>query len=247
MTDGIKGKVVAITGASSGIGEATARHLARRGARVVLGARRSERLDKTVADIRSRGGVAMALALDVTQRADFHSFAATASTEFGRLDVLVNNAGVMLLAPVAELAFEEWDRMIDVNIKGVLNGIGAVLPIMQRQASGHIINVSSVAGHLVAPGFTVYCGTKFAVRATSEGFRQEAGASIRSTIISPGAVTTELATHITSDATKKAVDAMYQAASLSADVIAEAIAYAISQPTGVDVNEILIRPTAQVF
>ncbi|CEF41435.1 MULTISPECIES: SDR family oxidoreductase [Acetobacteraceae] len=244
MTDNIKGKVVAITGASSGIGEATARRLGQAGAKIVLGARRFERLERIAADIILTGGEALAVDLDVMDRGSVDAFAETAISKFGALDILVNNAGVMLLSPLAEVKVDEWDRMIDVNIKGVLYGIGAALPIMQRQGRGHIVNVSSVAGHRVGPGSAVYSGTKFAVRAISEGFRQEAGPAIRSTIISPGAVTTELPNHITDAKIAEAAKAMYSTA-IDADAIARAIEYAVTQPANVDVNEILIRPTAQ--
>ncbi|KXV01362.1 oxidoreductase [Gluconobacter potus] len=247
MNNSLQGKIVAITGASSGIGEATARLLARSGAFVVLGARRMDRLSAIVADIEHEGGKALALELDVQRKEQVQAFVDRTVTQFGRLDVFVNNAGVMLLAPLADRKIDQWERMIDVNIKGVLYGIAAALPVMQKQGSGHVINVSSVAGHKVGPGFTVYCGTKFAVRAISEGFRQEAGPAIRSTIISPGAVTTELPTHISDGPAKDAVNGMYAAAAISADAIANAIHYAISQTPDVDVNEIIIRPTAQEF
>jgi NADP-dependent 3-hydroxy acid dehydrogenase YdfG len=240
----IQNKVVAVTGASSGIGEASARILARAGAKIVLGARRVDRLEQIVAEIKASGGEAIACSLDVTQREDVKGFVDTAVKEFGRLDVLVNNAGVMLVGPLDELKVDEWDRMIDVNIKGVLYGIAAALPVMRAQNSGHVINVSSVAGHRVGPGSSVYSGTKWAVRAISEGFRQEASASIRSTIISPGAVLTELPDHISSPTIKEAAKAMYSTA-IGADAIANAILYAIEQPAEVDINEILIRPTAQ--
>ncbi|WP_213769065.1 SDR family oxidoreductase [Caballeronia sp. dw_19] len=244
MTISVQDKVVAITGASSGIGEAAARVLAQAGAKVVLCARRTDRLDKIVGEIKVAGGQAIARPLDVTNREDAKAFVNAAVEEFGRLDVLVNNAGVMLVSPLAELKIDDWDQMIDVNIKGVLYGIAAALPVMREQNSGHVINVSSVAGHRVGPATSVYSGTKWAVRAISEGFRQEAGASIRSTIISPGAVLTELPDHISSAAIKEAAKAMY-ATAISADAIPNAILYAIEQPADVDVNEILIRPTAQ--
>lgn len=247
MSNSLQGKVVAITGASSGIGEATARLLARSGAFVALGARRMDRLAAIVADIEREGGKAIALELDVQDQGQVRAFVDGAVKEFGRIDVLVNNAGVMLLAPLGDRKIEQWDRMIDVNIKGVLYGIAAALPHMQAQGAGHVINVSSVAGHKVGPGFAVYCGTKFAVRAISEGFRQEAGPTIRSTIISPGAVTTELATHVSNGPAKDAVDAMYATAAISPDAIANAIHYAISQTPDVDINEIIIRPTGQEF
>jgi NADP-dependent 3-hydroxy acid dehydrogenase YdfG len=247
VTKAINGKVVAITGASSGIGEATARLLARSGAKIALGARRIDRLEKIVSEIKAEGGEAVACALDVTQRGSVTAFVDSAMCAFGQLDVFINNAGVMLVAPLGELKIDEWDQMIDVNVRGMLHGIAAALPIMQKQADGHIVNISSVAGHKVAPGFTVYCGTKFAVGAISEGVRQEAGPGVRCTVVSPGAVQTELPTHIATGAAKEAVDAMYATAALDADAIARGVLYAISRPPDVDVNEILIRPTAQNF
>jgi NADP-dependent 3-hydroxy acid dehydrogenase YdfG len=237
-------KIVAITGASSGIGEATARLLAKSGARVVLGARRTDRLEAIVAEIREEGGEALAVSLDVTNRNSTQTFVDTAIERFGGIDVLVNNAGVMLLSPLEDRKVDEWERMIDVNVKGVLNGIAAVYPAMRKQGHGHVINVSSVAGHLVFGSGAVYCGTKYAVRAISEGFRQESGPNIRSTLISPGAVATELPVHITDDSITQALSSMYEIA-ISPIAIAQAIAYAIDQPANVDVNEILIRPTAQ--
>jgi len=247
VTESINGKIVAITGASSGIGEATARLLARSGAKVALGARRINRLERIVSEIKSEGGEAIACTLDVTQRDSVVSFVESTIQAFGRLDVFINNAGVMLIAPLDEFKVEEWDQMINVNVRGVLYGIAAALPVMQKQADGHIVNISSVAGHKVAPGFTVYCGTKFAIGAISEGVRQEAGPGIRCTIISPGAVQTELSSHIAPGEAKVAVDAMYATAALGADAIARGVLYAISQPPDVDVNELLIRPTAQNF
>jgi NADP-dependent 3-hydroxy acid dehydrogenase YdfG len=240
----ISGKVVAITGASSGIGAATARYLADKGAKVVIGARRTDRLDMLAADIGRSGGEALVRPLDVTQRAQMEAFVASAVERFGRLDVIINNAGLMPLSNLAMLKVDEWDRMIDVNIKGVLYGIAAALPVMQRQNTGHVINVSSTAGHRIIPGGAVYSGTKFAVRAISEGLRQEIGASIRVTIISPGVVTTELAETISDPDTKKRIDDFRKTA-IPPEAIARAIAFAIEQPREVDVNEILIRPTAQ--
>src|SRR5258708_7375352 len=188
---GIQGKVVVITGASSGIGETTARHLAGRGAKVVLGARRTDRLAAIVADIERSIGEAVAKTTDVTKRADVEALVQAALQRFGRVDVMVNNAGLMATSPIAKVLVEEWERMVDINIKGVLYGIAAALPLFQRQGSGHFINVASVAGHKVSMGSAVYAGTKFAVRAISEGLRQEVE-GIRTTIISPGAVRTEL-------------------------------------------------------
>jgi NADP-dependent 3-hydroxy acid dehydrogenase YdfG len=243
MSD-VKGKVVAITGASSGIGEAAGRLLAAAGAKVVLGARRADRLEAIAGDIRKNKGEVEVQAIDVTKREDLALFVKKAQDRFGRLDVLINNAGLMPLSPLDDLRVDEWERMIDVNIKGVLYGIAAALPVFRKQESGHFINISSVAGHRVAPTGAVYSGTKFAVRAISEGLRQEAGDRIRVTIISPGAVESELAETITNPAVKKRIED-YRKMAIPADAIAAAMAYAIGQPANVDVSEILIRPTAQ--
>lgn len=240
----IEGKVVAITGASSGIGEATARLLAASGAKVVLGARRVDRLKAIAADIKKTRGEAEIQALDVTKREELSAFVKLAQDRFGRLDVLISNAGLMPVSPLDDLKVDEWDRMIDVNIKGVLYGIAAALPVFRKQGTGHFINVSSVAGHRVGPNGSVYAGTKFAVRAISEGLRQEAGDKIRVTIISPGAVQSELAETISNpDLKKRVMDNRSNA--IPADAIARAMAYAIAQPANVDINEILVRPTAQ--
>lgn len=247
MNDNIEGKVVVITGASSGLGEAAARLLAEKGAKLVLGARRKERIDALVQEIAASGGSAEAVATDVTVRADVEALVATAVERFGRVDVMINNAGVMLVSPVERLKVEDWDCMIDVNIKGVLYGIAAVLPVMQRQKSGHLINVSSVAGHKVRPTSAIYSATKHAVRALSEGVRQELKAyKIRSTIISPGAVATELVDRITEDDIREAAQPILRMA-IPADSFARCVAFAISQPDDVDINEILFRPTAQEY
>lgn len=247
MDDNIEGKVVVITGASSGLGEAAARLLAEKGAKLVLGARRKERIDALVREIAGSGGSAEAVATDVTVRADVEALVGTAVERFGRVDVMINNAGVMLVSPVERLKVEDWDRMIDVNIKGVLYGIAAVLPVMQRQKSGHLINVSSVAGHKVRPTSAIYSATKHAVRALSEGVRQELKAyKIRSTIISPGAVATELVDRITEDDIREAAQPILKMA-IPADSFARCVAFAISQPEDVDINEILFRPTAQEY
>ncbi|MCR6664091.1 MAG: SDR family oxidoreductase [Luteimonas sp.] len=238
----IQGKVVLITGASSGIGETTAKVLAAQGATVVLGARRTERLDALVADITATGGTAIARALDVTCRDDVQAFANHALEHFGRIDVIVNNAGVMPLSPMAALKVDEWDRMVDVNIKGVLHGIAAVLPTMQAQGSGHVISVSSIGGLYVMPTAAVYCATKFAVRAISDGLRQENDA-IRVTCVYPGVVESELARTITDADTAKAIDAFRQIA-LKPEAIANAIAHAINQPADVDTTDIVVRPVA---
>jgi NADP-dependent 3-hydroxy acid dehydrogenase YdfG len=243
MSD-VRGKVVAITGASSGIGEAAGRLLAASGAKVILGARRADRLKAIADDIRKNNGEVEVQAIDVSKREDLASFVKKAQDRFGRLDVLIGNAGLMPLSPLDDLKIDEWDRMIDVNIKGVLYGIAAALPVFRKQGSGHFITVSSVAGHRVAPSGAVYSGTKFAVRAISEGLRQEAGDKIRVTIISPGAVESELAETISNPAVKQRI-MDYRKMAIPAEAIASAMAYAIGQPANVDVNEILIRPTAQ--
>lgn len=235
-------QVILVTGASSGIGEATARHLAARGARVVLGARRTERLEKLAAEIRAAGGSAEYRKLDVTDLADVQAFADFARQTYGRIDVIVNNAGLMPLSPLAELKVDEWNRMIDVNVRGVLHGIAAVLPHMTARKSGHIVNVSSIAGHRVWPTCAVYSGTKFAVRVISEGLRQETK-DIRVTIISPGVVESELAHTITSKPTADFIEEFRKVA-LTPDAIARAVAYAVEQPADVDVSEIIVRPVA---
>lgn len=242
----IEGKVVIVTGASSGIGEATARLLAAHGAKVVLGARRLDRLEKIVAEISEAGGQALAHAVDVTKHEQVKGLVDATVEHFGRIDVMINNAGYMPLSPLDADKVDEWDRTIDINIKGVLYGISAALPRFRAQGSGHLINVSSVAGHHVFPGAAVYCGSKFAVRAITEGFRMEAGPSIRSMIISPGAVESELASHITDPATAEGVKSFTDIA-IPAEAIAQAVLYAIQQPVAVDVNEILVRPTAQTL
>lgn len=235
-------KVILITGASSGIGEATARHLAAQGHKVVLGARRTDRLETVAAEIRAAGGSAEYRTLDVTSLEDMQAFAAFAEEKFGAPDVIINNAGVMPLSPLHELKIEEWNRMIDVNIRGVLHGIAAVLPGMQARKSGHVINVSSIGGHQVWATCAVYCGTKYAVRAISEGLRLE-NKDVRVTIISPGVVESELADTISDPGARQAMVEFRQIA-LKPDAIARAIGYAITQPADVDVNEIIIRPTA---
>jgi NADP-dependent 3-hydroxy acid dehydrogenase YdfG len=239
---GVDGKVVAITGASSGIGEATARMLAGLGAKVVIGARRTDRLERLAGEITAAGGSVRARMLDVTRRADVAAFVEVAQAEFGRLDVMVNNAGVMPLSPLDALKVEEWDRMVDVNIKGVLYGIAAALPVMKAQGSGQIINLSSIGGHRVSPTAAVYCATKFAVGAISDGLRQEMD-RIRVTVISPGTTTSELADTISDPTARDAMKA-WRAITISPDAVARAIAYAIGQPDDVDVSEIVVRPTA---
>jgi NADP-dependent 3-hydroxy acid dehydrogenase YdfG len=247
MDSNIKDKVVVITGASSGLGEATARHLAAQGAAVVLGARRLDKLSAIASEIRAAGGRAEIAATDVTNRDQVKALVDTAVIRFGRIDVLINNAGLMAIAPLDEAKVEEWERMIDINIKGVLYGIAAALPLFRQQGSGHFINISSVAGLKVfSPGGTVYSGTKFAVRAISEGLRHEVGGAIRTTTILPGAVDTELTEGSTHAESAQFVKEFYQAA-IPADAVARAVAFAIEQPPGVDINEIALRPTTQEF
>lgn len=246
MTQGIPDKVVVITGASSGLGEATARLLSSQGAIVILGARRAERLQSLANEIDAKGGKAIAMATDVIDRNQVKVLVDKAAQTYGRVDVMINNAGLMPQAPLERLKIDEWDRMIDVNFKGVLYGIAAALPYMQRQKSGHFINVSSVAGHRVGPGFAVYAATKHAVRALSEGLRQEVKPyNIRTTVISPGAVATELPNNITDPEAGARVRAFYSQVAVPADSFARAVAFAISQPEDVDINEILYRPTRQ--
>jgi NADP-dependent 3-hydroxy acid dehydrogenase YdfG len=245
MTDNIQGKVVVITGASSGLGEATARHLAKLGAKLVLGARRLDRLKALAREIGS--GDEAVVQIDVSVREDLQDLVDHAVKLHGRIDVLINNAGLMPSSMLERLHVDEWDRMIDVNIKGVLYGIAAALPRMIEQKSGHIINVSSVAGHKVGPGGTVYSATKHAVRAISEGLRQEIKPyNIRTTIISPGAVATELTQTITDPDVAKGMSQVYEQA-ISADSFARVVAFAMSQPDDVDVNEVLFRPTSQFY
>ena len=232
-------KVVLITGASSGIGEATARVLARNGAKVVLGARRTDRLEKIVAEIRAAGGTAEFRKLDVVDRDDVNAFVAFAKEKFGRIDVIFNNAGVMPVSPMNALKVDEWNNIIDINIKGVLNGIAAVLPIMEAQGSGHIISTASTGAHAVGGQFGVYCASKYAVRAIMEGLRQEMN-QIRVTTLSPGVTESELGHDITVAQTAEGVKQLRSIA-LDVNAVANAVSYIIEQPADVDVNEIIIR------
>lgn len=235
-------KVILITGASGGIGEGIARELGSAGAKVLLGARRLDRIEAVAADIKTAGGIAKAVALDVTNRQSMADFARAAVDEWGRIDVLINNAGIMPLSPLAAGKLDEWERMIDVNIKGVLWGVGAVIPIMKSQGSGQIINIGSIGALSVVPTAAVYCATKFAVRAISDGLRQES-TKIRVTCVNPGVVESDLASTISHEETMAAMDA-YRAIALQPADIARAVRQVIEAPEGVDTTEITIRPTA---
>jgi NADP-dependent 3-hydroxy acid dehydrogenase YdfG len=246
MENNIKDKVVIITGASSGMGEAAAKHLAGLGATVILGARRADKIEKLATDIQAAGGKALAVEVDVTDLEQVKNLVDTAVRQFGRVDVIVNNAGVMPLSPMDRINVEEWNTMIDVNIKGVLNGIAAVLPYMKEQKSGQIINTSSVAGHKVFYSSAVYSATKYAVRALTEGLRMELKPyNIRTTIVCPGAVKTELLEHISEADIQQANKDYVGEVGISADSFARVVAFAISQPSDVDINEIIFRPTSQ--
>ncbi|MBB5069581.1 NADP-dependent 3-hydroxy acid dehydrogenase YdfG [Saccharopolyspora gloriosae] len=236
-------KVVAVTGASSGIGEATARRLAADGHHVFLGARRTDRLEALTAQITASGGTAAFRRLDVTDAADVRAFAAAARDSYGRVDVVVNNAGVMPLSPLHELRIDEWDRMIDVNLRGVLHGIAAALPIMRTQGGGQFVNVASVGAYEVVPTSAVYSATKFAVRAVSEGLRQESSGDVRVTVVSPGVTESELAESLSDPRAREDMKA-YRAVAIPAEAIADAIAFAVTRPAEVDVNEIVVRPAA---
>jgi len=239
----MQGKVVAITGASSGIGEASARVLASRGCKLVLGARRMQRLSDIAGEINEAGGTAVAMELDVAGRDSMNRFVGAAIERFGRIDVLVNNAGLMILGPLAEARIDDWDHMIDVNLRGVLHGIAAAMPPMLDQGSGHIVLVGSTSGHRVSRMGGVYSATKFAIRAIADTIRIEGGDSIRSTLISPSATQTEIVDHVGHQAMQQALLSIRPKA-LTAETVANAIAYAIAQPPEVDVSEIVIRPAA---
>ena len=244
MTENIEGKIVVITGASSGLGAETARHLVRAGARVALGARRKDRLDALVAELGA--GSASAFQVDVTDRERVGAFVEDAHARWGRIDVMINNAGLMPLAPLEMLRFDEWDRCIDVNIKGVLWGIAAALPHFKEQKSGQFINVSSVAGHTVGVGGAIYSATKYSVRVISEALRKEVKPyNIRTTVLSPGAVDTELPASVGAPGVNEAIAGYYKDNAIPADSFARCVLFAMSQPENVDINEILFRPTAQ--
>jgi NADP-dependent 3-hydroxy acid dehydrogenase YdfG len=246
MSNNITGKIVVITGASSGLGEATARMLSAEGAAVVLGARRVDRLQELANELTRNGGKALAIATDVTDCAQVKALVDAAVNTFGRIDVMINNAGLMPHSPLERLKIDDWNRTIDVNIKGVLYGIAAALPYLKEQKAGHIINVSSVAGHKVSPGGAVYSATKTAVRVLSEGLRQEVKPyNIRTTIISPGAVATELPGSATEPDVAANLHKFYEEYAIPADSFARAVAFAMSQSDDVDINEILFRPTRQ--
>ncbi|SFE85625.1 NADP-dependent 3-hydroxy acid dehydrogenase YdfG [Paenibacillus algorifonticola] len=245
ISSNVTGKVIIITGASSGIGEAAARLLAKHGAHVVLGARRIDRLEALASSLTAKGESAIYQQLNVVELEQMKDIVALALERYGRVDVIVNNAGVMPLSPLEALKVDEWNRMIDVNIRGVLHGIAAGLPVMKRQGFGQFVNISSIGAYAVSPTAAVYCATKYAVRAISEGLRQEAGSDIRVTLVSPGVTESELAESISDD---EARDLMkeYRKNSIPAISIAKAILFAIEQPSDVDVNEMIVRPTAQI-
>jgi NADP-dependent 3-hydroxy acid dehydrogenase YdfG len=246
MSNNIKGKVIVITGASSGLGEATARLLSKEGAKVVLGARRADRLKSLADEVTRDGGKATAITTDVTRLDQVKNLADAAVQTYGRIDVMINNAGLMPQSLLEALKIDEWDRMVDVNIKGVLYGIAAALPYMKQQRAGHFINVSSVAGHKVGPGYAVYAATKHAVRALSEGLRQEVKPyNIRTTVISPGLVATELPNSVTDPDAAERIGKFYAEIAIPADSFARVVAFAMSQPDDMDVNEVLFRPTRQ--
>ena len=241
----IEDKVVVITGASSGIGEATALLLAERGAKLVLGARRADRLEALADRIGKEGGAAVYAPTNVKRRDDLTRLVKLACERYGKLDVLVNNAGIGPISPLDDLRVADWEEMIDVNIKGVLYGIAAALPVFRHQGFGHFVNIASTAGIVIKPTMAVYAGTKFAVRAITEGLRQEAGDKLRVTIISPGFVRTDLAESMTNPELKAKILGTMGEMAIGPDAIARAIAFAIEQPADVDVNEIIVRPTAQ--
>lgn len=242
---GIKDKVVAVTGASSGMGEATALLLAERGAKVALGARRSERLEALVASIAEGGGDAAWTRVDVRRRDDVRDLVELACDRYGKLDVVVSNAGIGPISPLGDLRVEEWEQMIDINVKGVLYGIAAALPVFRQQGFGHFVNIASTAAHRIAPNQAVYAATKTAVRVISEGLRQEAGDKLRVTVISPGFTQTDFADDVTNPEVHAQIAASKERIAMPPDAVARAVAFAIEQPADIDVGEIIVRPTAQ--
>ncbi|MEU7639470.1 MULTISPECIES: SDR family oxidoreductase [unclassified Streptomyces] len=242
---GIEGKVIAITGASSGIGEATANHLAERGAHLVLGARRKDRLHAVVDRITAQGGSAVGTVVDVTRREDLKRLTDTAVDHFGRLDVLVSNAGTMAISPLDDLRQDDWDAMVATHITGLLNGIGAALPLFRRQRCGQFVNVASTAAYVVKSPQAVYAATKTAVKVLTEGLRQEAGPDLRVTLVSPGFTHTEGVGKGASPQAAAALARQRDEIAMPPSAIASAIGYAIEQPDGIDVGEIVVRPTAQ--
>lgn len=246
MNSSIAGKVIVVTGASSGMGEAAARYLSEQGAHLVIGARRANRIEKLATDLIAKGANVIPVAIDVTRQADVQNLVDTAVKSFGRIDVLINNAGVMPLSPLENLQIEEWNYMIDVNVRGVLYGIAAALPYMKEQKFGHIITTASVAAHKVFPTAAVYSATKFAVHALMEGLRLETKPyNIRTTSVSPGAVVTELHQNISNEDIRAANQKYAKNFGISAESFARVVAFAIAQPFDVDVNEIIFRPTSQ--
>ena len=242
----IAGKVVAVTGASSGIGKVTARVLGERGAKVVLGARRVAQLDEIAAELRGRGGQAIVCATDVTRRDDVERLVGTAVSEFGRLDVLVNNAGISKIGPMSDLDVEGWSAMIDVNLRGVLHGIAAALPVFRRQGNGHFVTTVSTAGLKIVPNMGVYAATKNAVRTVLEGLRQEStDGVVRTTAVSPGFVNTDLDSSIDNATVREEIRRNMDAFGIPPEAVAEAIAFAVDQPPGVEIGEITVRPTVQ--
>lgn len=244
--ENIEGKVVVITGASSGFGKITAEYLAERGATVVLGARSTDKIEAIAKEIKAKGGKALAITTDVTKADQVKNLVDSAVKEYGKIDVMLNNAGIMPLSPLEYLKIEDWDACIDINIKGVLYGIAAALPHMKAQKSGQIISVSSVAGHTISPGGAIYSATKYSVRVISEALRQEVKPyNIRTSVISPGAVDTNLSGSVTVAEVASGIKQYYAENAISADSFARAVTYIISQPEDVDVNEVLFRPTRQ--
>ena len=242
----ITGKVVAVTGASSGLGEATARVLGERGAKVVLGARRVAQLDEIAAELRDRGGQAIACATDVARRDDLERLVGTAVSEFGRLDVLVSNAGISKIGPMSDLDVEGWSAMIDINLTGVLHGIAAALPVFRRQGNGHFVTTVSTAGLKIVPNMGVYAATKNAVRTVLEGLRQEStDGVVRTTAVSPGFVNTDLDSSIDNTSVREEIRRNMDAFGIPPEAVAEAIAFAVDQPPGVEIGEITVRPTVQ--